>query len=320
MVASLEINGLEVSVGKDSLPVHALRGVDLSLMNAQVTGLVGETGSGKSMTALAALGLLPQTAKIGKGSVKLDGQDLIGLTEKQWQQIRGRRISIIFQNAQAALHPMLSVGAQMVRLHQLHVGGNRQESKQAAKAMLSSVGLPHSDAQMQAFPHQLSGGQCQRVMIAMALICQPQIVFADEPTSGLDVTIQKQVLETLMKRVREAGMTMLLISHDIGVIRHTCDHVAIMYAGQVVEYGPKDLVLEKPAHPYTQALLSCLDLNQRRMPYILGTVPDLRREISGCAFANRCAQVSEDCRVNPPAWEHVDTHQFARCVLYHKRL
>lgn len=315
MSVSLTIEQLSVAIGEWQ-PVHALRGVDLHLATGQVTGLVGETGSGKSLTALAAMGLLPPTARVSSGSIKLYDQELLGQREAHWQRVRGRVLAMIFQNARTALHPQVPIGKQVAAMHRLHQRSSRAVARREAVAMLEAVGLGDAEQQMYAYPHQLSGGQCQRVMIAMTLICRPQIILADEPTSGLDVTVQQQVLATLLQHVRDAGMTMLLISHDMGVIQRTCDTVAVMYAGQVVECGPQEQIFRNPVHPYTKALLACLRLDERRMALIPGTVPDLRLPIHGCAFASRCAEVTNDCWTTPPDSRLVGKDQTARCILY----
>lgn len=316
MSSPLVIENLYVTLGQGPRPVHALRGVDLALAAGQVTGLVGETGSGKSLTALAAIGLLPPTARISSGSIRLYDQELLGQGAARWQAVRGRQIAMIFQNARAALHPLIPVGEQIAGLHRLHHRSSRAAARRAAVAMLEAVGLPEAEKRMRAYPHQLSGGQCQRVLIAMALTCRPQIILADEPTSGLDVTVQQQVLATLMQHVRDAGMTMLLISHDMAVIQQTCDNIAVMYAGQVVEFGPREQVFEQAVHPYTKALLACLRMDQRRMAAIPGSVPDLRLPIAGCAFAGRCPEVTEDCWTTRPEPRLVGKNQTARCILY----
>ncbi len=316
---SLRVRELRVQLGEGSHPVQVLRGVDLELAPGKVTGLVGETGSGKSMTALAAMGLLPGNARIVSGRIRLDGRDLLTLTEDDWEGVRGRELAIIFQNAKEALHPLIPIGRQIARLHQRHHGSNAEVALESATKMLRDVGLSDAEEQLDAFPHQLSGGQCQRVMNAMALICSPRVLIADEPTSGLDVTVQQQVLAKLLERVREAETTVLLISHDMGLIRKACDFLAVMYAGQVVEFGSRDQVLGGPAHPYTRALLSCLNPKADRMAFVPGSVPDLRNPIAGCAFANRCPDVMDECRSYEPLPYEIHIGQWVRCLLYREK-
>ena len=316
---SLRVRELRVQLGGEHHPVQVLRGVDLELAPGKVTGLVGETGSGKSMTALAALGLLPGNARIVSGRIHLDRRDLLALTEDDWESVRGKELGIIFQNAKEALHPLIPVGKQVTRLHQRHHGSSRADALESAIKMLRDVGLSDAEEQLDAFPHQLSGGQCQRVMNAMALICSPRVLIADEPTSGLDVTVQQQVLAKLFERVREAETTVLLISHDMGLIRKACDFLAVMYAGQVVEFGSREQVLGSPAHPYTRALLSCLDPTDDRMAFVAGSVPDLREPIAGCAFANRCPDVMEECHSFEPLPYEIHIGQWVRCLLHREK-
>lgn len=316
MSAALEIRALRVDIGGGRHPVHVLRGVDLALPSGETTGLVGESGSGKSTTLLAVIGLLAATARIVSGTIRVGDRDLLQLDERQLRDVRGREIGSIFQNARAALHPLITVGDQLARVHRRHMGSSSHEAKHEAVEMLAAVGLPQAHDIAQRYPHQLSGGQCQRAMIAAALITHPKIILADEPTSGLDVTVEKQVLATLVERVREFGATMLVVTHDIGVVAKTCDHVAVMYAGEVIETGPRDAVLGQPAHPYTQGLLSALNLDGRRMHFVPGSVPDLRVPIRGCPFAGRCPHVHDACLPERPEAISLSSGQTVRCVLY----
>lgn len=319
MTGLLSISDLRVDLGDPDQPTHVLRGVELELPEGEAVGLVGESGSGKTTTMLAAAGLLPPSARIAGGSIRLGDRDLLGLGGKEWREVRGRSISCIFQNARGALHPMMTVGDQVARAYRLHHGAGRTAARREAVAMLSEVGLPDAERMARRYPHQLSGGQCQRAMIAMALITKPQLVLADEPTSGLDVTVQRQVLATLVDRAREHGTTMLLISHDVGVIRRACERVAVMYAGEVVEQGSREAVLERPAHPYTQALLASLDTGAERMAFVAGSVPDLRRDIRGCPFVGRCPHAHDACHPERPPALPVEPGHTARCVLVRER-
>ena len=312
---ALEIRDLRVDIGEGRHPVHVLRGVDLALPAGQTTGLVGESGSGKSTAMLAIIGLLARSGRIVGGSVDFHGRNLLELPERELRDVRGRRIGSIFQNARGALHPLTTIGDQLARVHRRHAGSSKDAAAREARQMLATVGLPEPEIAHR-YPHQLSGGQCQRAMIAMALITHPEVILADEPTSGLDVTVEKQVLATLVERVREFGATMLLITHDIGVVAETCDHVAVMYAGEVVESGPRGAVLEQPAHPYTQGLLASLDLSERRMRFVPGAVPDLRLPITGCPFAGRCPHVHDACLPERPERIPLVSGQGVRCVLY----
>jgi oligopeptide/dipeptide ABC transporter ATP-binding protein len=312
----MTISGLRVDLGRSGPPVHVLRGVDLELPDGQVSGLVGESGSGKSTTMLAAAGLLPPDARTLAGSVRLGEQELVGLSERRWRDIRGAQIGVVFQNARAALHPLRTVGDQLARVHRRHFQSNRTAARRSALEVLAASGFDRPHEVVDRYPHQLSGGQCQRVMIGQALIAEPEVVLADEPTSGLDVTVQEQVLEMLLKRVRELRTGLLLISHDITVIERACDRVNVMYAGEVVESGSRAAVLEHPAHPYTQALLAAVHPESGRMPIVPGVVPDLRNEVQGCAFADRCPSVSETSRRSRPEEVVGPAGQLVRCVLY----
>lgn len=316
MTPLLEIRDLRVDIGAGSHSVHVLRGVDLDLLAGQATGLVGESGSGKSTTILAILGLLAREADVLGGRIQFEGRDLLGA---DMHAVRGRQISAIFQNARQALHPLITVGKQVARVHRRHSGSSPEVARREAITMLATVGLANAHQLADRLPHQLSGGQCQRAMIAMALVSHPKLILADEPTSGLDVTVQRQVLETIMERVQDFGATLLLVTHDIGVVSQTCDRVAVMYAGEVVEAGTRAVVLESPAHPYTQALLRALDLRAERMHFVPGQVPDLRREIRGCPFASRCPQAHQACLPERPEPIPLSTGQIVRCVLYRSR-
>ena len=316
MSLPLTITGLRVDIGRSGPSVHVLRGVDLALPDGQVSGLVGESGCGKSTTMLAVAGLLPPDARTLAGSIRLGEEELVGLSERRWRGIRGARIGVVFQNARAALHPLRTVGDQLVRVHRRHFQSDRGAASAAVLEVLAASGFDRPREIVDRYPHQLSGGQCQRVMIGQALIAEPAIVLADEPTSGLDVTVQEQVLETLLERVRDLGTSLLLISHDITVIERACDRVNVMYAGEVVESGARAAVLEHPAHPYTQALLAAVHPDSRRMPIVPGVVPDLRHEIHGCAFADRCPSVSEASRRSRPEPVAGPAGQQVRCVLY----
>jgi oligopeptide/dipeptide ABC transporter ATP-binding protein len=243
---------------------------------------------------------LPKEGRITGGRIEFSGQDLTALTEKEMRDIRGARISMIFQNAPQALNPLFTVGDQIARVYRLHKEVSRQEAWEKAVEMLDHMGVPDAADMAREYPHRYSGGMAQRAMIAMALVCSPELLIGDEPTTGLDVTIEAQVLDLIVRVVCESQASMLLISHDMGVIARTCQYVAVMYAGEIVEHGPSDEVFYNPQHPYTRGLLACVDLGEDdRMRYVPGVVPDLRQPLSHCAFAPRCSISSELC------WAHV---------------
>jgi peptide/nickel transport system ATP-binding protein len=279
--------------------VHA---VSLSVHKGEALGLVGESGSGKSVTWLAALGLLSGRVAVG-GRAWLHGQDLLRLSDSQMARIRGGRIAMIFQDPASALNPLMSVGRQLGEALALHQGLSGGAIKAEAKRLLDLVGIPDAKARLSAYPHEFSGGQSQRVMIAMALAGRPDFLIADEPTTALDVTIQAQILDLLTLIRAETGMAMVLISHDLGVVAQTCDRVAVMYAGHIVEVSPAAELFDDPAHPYTAALIAALpriDGPRQRLTEIAGTLPDPRAPEPGCAFAPRCAQAVPACTATPP--------------------
>ena len=310
----LRLDGLRVRIGRDAQAVQALRGVSLDLYPETITGLVGESGCGKTMTGLSILRLLPKGGRIVGGRILFGGQDLTTLTEAEMRDVRGARISMIFQNAERALNPLFTVGDQIARVYRLHENVSRQEAWDKAVEMLDHMGIPDAGHMAREYPHQYSGGMAQRAMIAMALVCSPQLLVADEPTTGLDVTIEAQVLDLIVRVVQEAKASMLLISHDMGVIARTCQYVAVMYAGEIAEYGPIDAIFGQPRHPYTQGLLSCVEVgDSKRMRFVSGTVPDLRQPLDFCAFADRCQLANEICWAKAPGLQWVSSNHAVGC-------
>ena len=280
----------------------ALRGIDLSIAKGEAVGLVGESGCGKSVTWLAALGLLPNKARIS-GSVMLDGQELIGAPPAVLEKVRGGRIAMIFQDPASSLNPVHRIGKQITEALALHRKMVGQAARIEAKRLLDLVGIPDATRRLDAYPHELSGGQNQRVMIAIALAGQPELLVADEPTTALDVTIQAQILELLKDLRRHMGMTLVLISHDLGVVADSCERVAVMYAGRIVEEAPISRLFSAAAHPYTQGLLGALppmDGPRRRLAAIPGGVPEPWAMPPGCAFAPRCAHRVGACDAGVP--------------------
>jgi peptide/nickel transport system ATP-binding protein len=310
--ALLSLSGLTVSF--DGVPV--LHGIDLAVARGEALGLVGESGSGKSVTWLAALGLLPGKAVV-RGSVRLDGVELIGAAGAVLDRVRGGRVAMIFQDPASALNPVLSIGRQLGEALALHRGLSGSAVQNEARRLLDLVGIPDAQRRLSAYPHEFSGGQNQRVMIAMALAGEPDILIADEPTTALDVTIQAQILDLIGTVRREMGMALVLISHDLGVVAETCDRVAVMYAGRIVEEAPAQALFAQPWHPYTRGLLSSLPPlggARRRLVSIPGVVPDPRDLPAGCAFAPRCAHADAACTVAPPRLAARDGERRLACV------
>ena len=312
----LEIKDLAIHFYTEDGDVAAVNGIDLALRHGDTLGLVGETGAGKTTTAKGILRLIPSPpGKIVSGKVLFDGENLLEKTEKEMQKIRGGKISMIFQDPMTALNPVLRVDDQIAEVIRLHSSCSKSEALKGALEMLEKVGIPASRGRD--YPHQFSGGMKQRVVIAMALACNPKLLLADEPTTALDVTIQAQVLD-MMKTLRdEFGTSMILITHDLGVVAETCDKVAVMYAGEIVEYGSLEHIFDETAHPYTKGLfhsLPSLDRKERRLKPIAGLMPDPTRLPEGCKFHPRCPFAEERCRtVNPKAAEISPGH-FVKCL------
>lgn len=308
----VRLSGL--SVAFDGAP--ALRGIDLSVAKGEAVGLVGESGCGKSVTWLAALGLLPPKARI-TGSVMLDGQELIGAPAPVLERVRGGRIAMIFQDPSSSLNPVHRIGKQIMEALGLHRGMTGSNARAEAKRLLDLVGIPDASRRLDAYPHELSGGQNQRVMIAIALAGQPELLVADEPTTALDVTIQAQILELLQSIRRQMGMALVLISHDLGVIAEACERVAVMYAGRIVEEAPVAQLFEAAAHPYTQGLIGALppmDGPRRRLAAIPGGVPEPWAMPPGCGFAPRCQFRAAPCDAAIPGLMGLSGQHRAACI------
>lgn len=311
-MALVSLTGL--SVAFDGAP--ALRGIDLSIAKGEAVGLVGESGCGKSVTWLAALGLLPPKAQI-TGSVMLDGEELIGASAPALERVRGGRIAMIFQDPTSSLNPVHRIGKQIVEALELHRGMTGSNARTEAKRLLDLVGIPDAARRLDAYPHELSGGQNQRVMIAIALAGQPELLVADEPTTALDVTIQAQILELLQSIRRQMGMALVLISHDLGVIAEACERVAVMYAGRIVEEAPVARLFQSAAHPYTQGLIGALppmDGPRQRLAAIPGGVPEPWAMPPGCGFAPRCQFRSAPCDAGMPGLMGVSGQHRAACI------
>lgn len=296
--------------------VPAVDGVSFSIEAGKTLGLVGESGCGKSVTSLSIMRLIPPPGRIVRGKILFDGTNLLDLPESEMRKIRGNKISMIFQEPMTSLNPVFTVGSQIAEAIQLHQGLDRNSAMERAIELMRLVGIPSPELRVKDYPHQLSGGMRQRVMIAMALACNPKLLIADEPTTALDVTIQAQILE-LIKELREKlGMSVLLITHNLGVVAETADNVAVMYAGRIVEYGTVRDIFKNPLHPYTWGLLQAiprLDTTRERLLTIEGTVPDMLSLPAGCKFAPRCMFVKPKCEELEPTLEEISSGHFSRC-------
>jgi len=302
-MALLDIESLSVRFQTSSGLFTAVEDVNLSVDRGEVWSIVGESGSGKSVSMLATMGLLPWTAQVTADKLAFDGQDLQRLGSRQRRHIVGGEMSMIFQEPMSSLNPCFTVGTQIDEMLKQHKGGSRRERRERALELLAQVGIPDPARRIKAYPHQLSGGMSQRVMIAMAISCNPRLLIADEPTTALDVTIQAQILELLLRLQEETGMALILITHDMGVVAETAQHVVVQYAGRQVEKQEVKSLFAHPRHPYTEALLSALPEragDQARLPTIPGVVPGQHDRPTGCPFNPRCRYATEHCREVEP--------------------
>ncbi len=322
MPALLEVRNLHTTFRTADGPVTAVNGLSFSVGAGETLGIVGESGSGKSVTALSIMRLLPRNAKMLADALLFDGEDLRRKSEAEMRRVRGRRIAMIFQDPMTSLNPVLTVGEQIAEAVRLHLRLSRTESRKRAAEMLEKVRVPDANRRLDDYPHQFSGGMRQRVMIAMALSCNPQLLIADEPTTALDVTIQAQILELMNDIQRDTGTAIILITHDLGVVAEVCRNVLVMYGGNLVEYGTATQIFETPRMPYTQGLLASLPrMDQRerkRLVPIKGQPPNLLKLPPGCAFAPRCAYRMPVCGEPVALYDFGDGH-VARCVLYDER-
>ena len=302
MTPLLEIRGLTVEFDTDEGTVGAVDGIDLAVRRGEILGLVGESGSGKSVTALAIFRLIWRPGRIAGGSIRFAGRELLDLPEEEMRRIRGAQISMVFQSPRTALNPVLPVGRQIARLYELHQGCAAAEARRRMLEMLGLVGISEPERRARQYAHQLSGGMCQRVTIAMALATSPRLLLADEPTTGLDVSIAAQILDLLRDLGRRTGASILLITHDLAVVAGLCDRVAVMHAGQLVECADVRTLFREPAHPYTRALVRSIPRVDREvaMEPSPGTVPSLLDAPPGCRYADRCPDVLDVCRTVKP--------------------
>ena len=311
----LDVKDLVVEYYSDGKVIHAVNGVNLTLERGKTLGLVGETGAGKTTIAKSILRILPDVgAKVAGGTITLDGQDLLDLPEHEMRKIRGNKISMIFQDPMTALNPVQTVGDQIAEAVRLHNGGNKGEAEERAEEMLKMVGI--SADRYHEYPHQFSGGMKQRVVIAIALACNPDLLLADEPTTALDVTIQAQVLDLIGELRKKYNTAMLLITHDMGVVATTCDNVAVIYAGNIIEYGSKEQIFDHPTHPYTIGLFGAIPSmseDEEWLDPIDGLPPDPAALPEGCAFHPRCPYATEECKKQPIAMQTTSDGHQCRC-------
>ena len=316
-MALLEVEALSITLQTSRGPARAVRDVSFSVDKGQTLGIVGESGCGKSMTAMAIMGLLPTGAKV-EGSIRLGGEELTTKSDAQMGEVRGDRIGMIFQEPMTALNPVHTIGKQVAEPLRLHRGMSAAQARTKAVALLDRVGIPDAARRIDAYPHQFSGGQRQRITIAMALACEPQLLIADEPTTALDVTIQKQILELIADLVAERDMGLILISHDLGVIAQNVQRMLVMYGGSVVEDGTTKSVFANRTHPYTLGLFGARPglrtPKGQRLTTIPGTVPELADLAPGCPFAGRCAFTIDECHVTVPPPFRVEAGHHARCI------
>ncbi|GBF10249.1 ABC transporter ATP-binding protein [Tepidibacillus sp. HK-1] len=296
----------------------AVNDVSFSLKPGETLGIVGESGSGKSVTSLSIMGLIPKSNGKVEGSILYNGEELTNLSEKQMRKLRGNEIAMIFQEPMTSLNPVFTIGNQMVESIRLHTSLSKKEAKKKAIDMLKRVGIPRAEEIMNEYPHQLSGGMRQRVMIAMAMSCTPSILIADEPTTALDVTIQAQILDLMRNLKKDSNTSILLITHDLGVVAEMCDRVIVMYAGKIVEEADVRTIFHYPNHPYTKGLIQStpqLNETKQRLYSIPGNVPSIKEMPSGCTFAPRCEYATDQCLHQVPELKDVGTNHKSRCWL-----
>jgi oligopeptide/dipeptide ABC transporter ATP-binding protein len=292
----IELNNVKLVISSKNKKLYPLQGVTFTIPYNTKVALVGESGSGKSLTAASIIGMLPSNAEIVEGKILMNGSNIVNLSEKEFQQIRGKEISIIFQNPKESLNPIISVGNQIAEVIRVHEKLSRKESINKAIKSLELLGISSPAKRFEDYPHQYSGGMAQRAALAMAMACRPSLLIADEPTSGLDATLQQQVLELLSNQVQEQKSSLLLITHDISVVGATCEQVAVMYGGRIMEFGDTKTILNNPVNPYTIKLIESFRRSKKKqMTTIPGSVKPLVDELKGCPFAPRCYMAEKDC-------------------------
>jgi oligopeptide/dipeptide ABC transporter ATP-binding protein len=315
MNAVVELRDVSVRFATDFGEVEAVDGASFEVRDGEILGLVGESGSGKSVTATAILRLIRKPGRLTGGSIMLGDRDLARLDEEELQKVRGTEIAMVFQTPRTALNPLITVGQQVARLFVVHAGLSHAAARQRAIEMLTLVGIPEPERRARQYAHQFSGGMCQRVMIAMALATSPRLLIADEPTTGLDVSTAARILDLLRDLGRKTGASILLITHDLGVVATTCHRVAVMHAGQIVEVAPVRALFAHPAHPYTRALVRSIPRIDREiaMEPIPGAVPSLLNPPAGCRYAGRCPWVEDRCRRVKPGMTEIAPDHFVAC-------
>lgn len=314
----LSVRDLKVQFLLEDAVVRAVDGVSFDVHEGETVGVVGESGCGKSVTALSIMGLLPtRGVRVAGGSVRLEGDELVGRDENYMRGLRGQRMAMIFQEPMTSLNPLKTVGHQISEAVRIHEGASKSQARARALEMLRLVQIPEPESRLDAYPHQFSGGMRQRVMIAMGLVCNPKLLIADEPTTALDVTIQAQILELVRGLKDRTGASVILITHDLGVVAETCQRVIVMYAGRKVEEARIEDLFDNPAHPYTRGLMASMPRlggrGHKRLAEIPGVVPSLREEIVGCAFAPRCPRATALCRTQTPEILDVGAGHLAAC-------
>ncbi len=313
----LAVERLTTAFATETGQVTAIEDISFSIDRGEILGIVGESGSGKSVTALAIMGLLPMPpARILGGHIRFDGKDLLSLSDRAMQRLRGPGIAMVFQEPMTSLNPVFTIGDQIIETIRAHEPLSPRQAFSRAVEMLEKVGIPSAATRMKDYPHQLSGGQRQRVMLAIALVCRPRLLIADEPTTALDVTIQAQILDLLLDLRDELGMAVIIITHNMGVIAETADRVLVTYAGRVVEQAPVDRLFDQPLHPYTRGLLACvptLDQQQPRLLAIPGNLPEPARRPPGCRFSDRCSRMVPACQEATPLLENFGDDHRAAC-------
>jgi len=318
MTALLAIDNLRTSFIQSGQKLTVIEGVSLTVEPGETVGVVGESGCGKSVTSMSIMQLLGRNVEMS-GSIRFQDQELLSLSDKDMQKLRGNQIAMIFQEPMTSLNPLHTIGKQISEPLRRHLGLSRQAAKERTIQLLWQVGIPRAEEIIADFPHQLSGGMRQRVMIAMAMACEPKLLIADEPTTALDVTIQAQILD-LMKKVRdEQGTSIMLITHDLGVVAEMCQRVIVMYAGQIVEEADVKKLFDEPRHPYTRGLMKSMpsiSVNEERLSAIPGAVPLMSEMPAGCRFAPRCAEAMDVCRQKNPELLPISASQKCRCWLY----
>ena len=317
----LDCRDLTITFPSPEGPLKPVDGVDFSLEKGQVLGIVGESGCGKSLTALSVMGLIPEPGRVTGGRAEFDGRDLLKLPEREMQKIRGAQMAMIFQEPMTALNPVYTIGRQLMEPLRLHRKMTGKQAREEAVSLLSRVGIPAPRRRISEYSYQMSGGMRQRVMIAMALSCNPSLLIADEPTTALDVTIQAQILDLMRNLVEETGTAIMFITHDLGVVAEMCRQSLVMYSGRVVEEGPAEDLFEEPLHPYAMGLLKSIpriDRNPDRLDAIPGTVPNLNRRPQGCNFNPRCRYAMEICRKVEPRMIAVSDNRRVACHIHEK--